>query len=244
MVTNDISQLSFLTVAFNAQQVVETLITFCGFRKVGLWYHVLEFHRKSACVDHLAFSITCMYTHTLDADLGSCGIEVLVFQIAEVASVDGISPVAGKFFNIKVVSTHSDFFVRVETYTYISVLDFIMVSEIAHSLYDFSNSCFIVCTKKCRAISYDDVLAFVGFQFRKFIDFGEDAWTQFNIFAIIVADDACLDVFSTCIWTGVHVRYKSDGRCLFLGIAFQCSVDVTHIVHLYIAKPLLFQFVF
>ena len=90
----------------------------------------------------------------------------------------------------------------------------------------------------------DDVIAFIGFQFREFIDSGEDAWTQFNIFAIIVADDACLDVLATCIWTGVHVRYKSDGRCLFLGIAFQCSVDVTHIVHLYIAKPLLFQFVF
>ena len=104
-----------------------------------------------------------MYTHTLDADLGSCGIEVFVFQIAEVTSVNGISPVAGKFFYVKVVSTHSDFFVRVEADTYISVLDFIMVSEIAHSLYDFSNSCFIVCTKKGCAISYDDVLAFVNF---------------------------------------------------------------------------------
>ncbi len=48
-------------------------------------------------------------------DLGTSGIEVLVFQVAQVAAVNGVSPVAGKLVYIEVMSTHTDLLVRVES---------------------------------------------------------------------------------------------------------------------------------
>ena len=78
-----------------------SLVTFGLFRSFCLRNHVLEFHSQSACVDHLALGITCMHAHALDVDLGSSSIEVLVFQVAQVAAVDGVSPVAAELLYIE-----------------------------------------------------------------------------------------------------------------------------------------------
>ena len=141
------------------------------------------------------------------------------------------------------MGTHADFLVRVEAYADVSVLDFLMVAEVAHCLYDFSDARLVVCTEQGSSISYDDVLALVRLEFWEFFYAGDDARTEFDILAVVVLDDASLDVFSAGIRTGVHVRDEADGRSLFLGIALQGGVDVAHVVHLYVAQTFFLQFV-
>ena len=184
-----------------------------------------------------------MHAHALDVDLGSSSIEVLVFQIAQVTAVDGVCPVAAELLYIEVMGAHADFLVWIEAHADVSVLDFLMVAEVAHCLYDFSDARLVVCTEQGSSICYDDVLALVRLEFREFFYAGDDARTEFDILAVIILDDAGLDVFSAGIRTGVHVRDEADGRSLFLGIALQGGVDVAHIVHLYVAQTFFLQFV-
>lgn len=44
--------------------------------------------------------------------------------------------------------THTDFLVRIETYSDVAVLDFVVVAQIAHSLYDFSDARLVVSTQQ------------------------------------------------------------------------------------------------
>ena len=122
------------------------------------------------------------------------------------------------------MGAHADFLVWIEAHADVSVLDFLMGAEVAHSLYDFSDARLVVCTEQGSSIGYD-------------------ARTEFDILAVVILDDASLDVFSAGIRTGVHVRDEADGRSLFLGIALQGGVDVAHIVHLYVAQTFFLQFV-
>ena len=110
-----------------------------------------------------------MHAHTLDLDLGTSGIEVLVFEVAQVAAVNGVSPVAGKLVYIEMMSSHTDLLVRVEAYTYVAVLDFVVVAQIAHRLYDFGNTSLVVGSQQSGAVCDDDVFALMGFQLRELV---------------------------------------------------------------------------
>ena len=108
-----------------------------------------------------------MHAHTLDLDFGTSCIEVLVFEVAQVAAVNGVSPVAGKLVYIEMMSSHTDLLVRVEAYTYVAVLDFVVVAQIAHRLYDFCNTSLVVGSQQSGAVCDDDVFALMGFQLRE-----------------------------------------------------------------------------
>lgn len=60
--------------------------------------------------------------------------------------------------------THTDFLVRIETYADISVLDFIVVAQIAHSLYDFCDARLVVSTQQGSTVCHDDILSLVSLQ--------------------------------------------------------------------------------
>ena len=167
MIADDVAELCLLAAALDADEVVETLVAFSLLRSLVLRNHILEFHSQSACIHHLALGIACMNAHALDNDLGSGSIEVLVFQIAQVAAIYGVRPVAAKFLYVEMMCTHTDFLVRIETYSDVAVLDFIVVAQIAHSLYDFSDARLVVSTQQGSTVCYDDILALVSLQLRE-----------------------------------------------------------------------------
>ena len=146
-----------------------------------------------------------MYAYSLDMNLGSSGIEVLVFQVAQVATVNGVSPVATKLLYIEVMGTHTDFLIRIEAHTDVAMLDFLMVAEVAHGLYDFSDTCLVVCTEQGCTVCNDDIFTLVSLEFGEFLNAADDAWTQFDILAVIVFDDASLNVLSAGVRTSIHV---------------------------------------
>ena len=167
VVADDVAELGFLASALDANEVIETLIALSSLWRLVLGNHVLELYGESAGVHHLALGITGMHTYTLDLDLGASSIEVLVFEIAQVAAVNGVSPVAGKLVYIEMMSSHTDLLVRVEAYAYVAVLDFVVVAQIAHRLYDFGNTSLVVGSQQSGAVCDDDVFALMGFQLRE-----------------------------------------------------------------------------
>ena len=205
VVADDIAELGFLATALNTEQVIESLVTLCLLRSLGLRYHILELYSQAACIHHLALGVTSMYAYSLDMNLGSSGIEVLVFQVAQVATVNGVSPVAPKLLYIEVMGTHTDFLIRIEAHTDVAMLDFLMVAEVAHGLYDFSDTCLVICTEQGSTVCHDDVLTLVSLELREFLDAADDSRAQFDILAVIVLDDAGLDVLSAGVRTGIHV---------------------------------------
>ena len=244
VVADDVAQFGFLAAALDAQQVIEALVALGLFRSFALRNHILELYRQSACVHHLALGVACMHAYSLDVNLGTCSVEVLIFQVAQVATVHGVSPVATKLLHVEVMGSHADLLVRIEAHTDVAMLDFVVVAQVAHRLYNLGDARLVVGAKQGSAVGHDDVLALVSFQLREFLYARDDARAQLDVFAVIILDDASLDVLSAGIRRCIHVGDKSDGRSFFLGIALEGGVDVAHVVHLHIGETFFLKLMF
>ena len=110
-----------------------------------------------------------MHAHTVDCNLGTCGVEVLIFQFAHVTTVHGICPFTSETLHVEVVGTHANLLVGIESHTNITMLDFLVVAQIAHRLYNLGNARLVVSTQEGMAVSHDKVLAYVVEQFRELL---------------------------------------------------------------------------
>ena len=167
VVADDVAQLGFLAVAVDAQQMVEALIAVGGLGDVGLGNEGVELASQTTGVDHLALGITRVYAHTLDDDLGGSSIEVLILQVAQVAAIHGVGPLASELLDIEVMGTHAYLLVGIESHTDVAVLDFVVVTQIAHRLDNLGYTRLVVGTEQRVAVGHDDVLALVVEQLGK-----------------------------------------------------------------------------
>ncbi len=224
--------------------MVESLIALRGFRQVGFRNHVVELTSQPVGVHHLSFGIARMNADTLDKDLSTCSIEILELQLAQVTAIDGVAPFAAKLLHVEMVGTHADFLVRIESHANLSVFYLLMVAQEAHRLYYFGNTSLVVSSQESGPVRNDEVFALVQQQFRKLLRCRYDAWRQFYVCAVVVADDAGLYVLAAGIGTRVVVRDETNRRHLLLRVSLQRSIDITFVVHLHVGEPFTFQFVF
>ena len=221
----------------------ETLVALGGFRCLVGRQHAYKFCSQQVGVHHLALGISGMHAHPLEADFGSCCIEVFKFQVAQVAAVDGIGPLAAKLLHVKVVCTHADFLVGVESHADVSMLYFVVVAQPAHGLYDFGNARLVVSTQQGVPVGHDQVFALVSEQFWKFLGRRHDTLRKHDVVAVIVSDDARLHVGTAAVGRRVIVADETDGGHLFLDVRFQRGIHISHLVHLHIVKALFFELV-
>ena len=100
-------------------------------------------------------------------DFGPGSIEVLILQFAQVPSVNGVGPLAAELLYIEMVCAPAYFLIGVKAYAYVSVLDFIVIAQIAHRLHDFCDACLVVSPEQRGAVGDDKVFPDVFFQFGK-----------------------------------------------------------------------------
>ena len=144
VVADDIAHLGLFHMTLDTQQMVETLITLCGLRRLVLWQHVCQLCSQSIGINHFPFGIARMYADAFDGDLCTGGIEVLKFQFAHIAAVHRIGPFATELLHVKVVGTHTDFLIGVKGDADIAVLDLLVIAQVAHRLDNLSDACLVV----------------------------------------------------------------------------------------------------
>ena len=99
----------------------------------------------------------------------------------------------------------TDFLVGIEPHTNVSVLDFVMVAQIAHGLDNLRNAGFVVRAQQCGAVGHDQVFTHMLLQFGKLLHRRHDAVAQHDVLAVVIAYDAGLDVLSAGVGAGVVV---------------------------------------
>ena len=159
VVTDDIAELCFFTTAFDTDKMIEALIAFCLLWYLCCWDHVVELTCQTAGINHLSLGITCMNAYAMDKHLSTSSIEVLIFKLTEVATINGIAPFATKLLYIKVMRTHTNLFVWVESNTDVTMFYLVVVTKETHSLYYLSYTCLVVSTQQCRTVCYDEVFS-------------------------------------------------------------------------------------
>ena len=128
-----------------------------------------------------------MDDEALNLDLGRGGVEVLIFQLALVTSVYGVSEVTPEALHVKIVGSAPYLLIRIEGYSDGTMLYLRMVAEIAHRLHYLGYACLIVSSEKGRTVSLYDALP-------------------------TLLHYLCLDVGSGTVGLGVIMRYKPYDR--------------------------------
>src|SRR5574344_90217 len=108
-----------------------------------------------------------MDVSSVDMNLCTCGIKVLVFELSYFSSVKGIGVVCSEFFYIKFGNAPSYLLIGSKTYLYLSVFDIGMIHDIFRCIHYFSYTGLVVCTKQCGSVCCNKCLTLIVKHFRK-----------------------------------------------------------------------------
>lgn len=87
MVAYDVGEHSLFDVAFHAHEVVEAFVAFGVFGSLPAWQHDHELVGYAHGVDHLVLGIAGVDVAAYEGDFGHGGVEVLVLELADLASL-------------------------------------------------------------------------------------------------------------------------------------------------------------
>ena len=124
--------------------MVEALIALGLLRCLFCRKHRHKLSCQATGVHHLTLGIARMHAYTFYIYLSAGGVEVLKLQFAYVAAVHRVGPVTAELLHIKVVGTHADLLVRIESDADVAVLYFRVVSQPTHRLDDFCDARLVV----------------------------------------------------------------------------------------------------
>ena len=242
VVADDVRQRGVLHVRLQARQVEESLVALSGLRRLVLGQQSHELGCQQAGVHHLALGIARMHADTFNINLGRGGIEVLELQLAHVATVHGVGPLATEALHVEMVGTHAYLLVGVEGYAYVAVGNLLVLLQIDHGLHNLGYAGLVVSTQQRRAVGHDEVFAHVVQQLGKLAWRRDNALGEQNVLAVVLLDYLCLDAGTRAVGRRVVVGNETDGGHLVLDVRLQRGVDVTLVVHLDIAQSLSLQF--
>ena len=208
--------------------MIEAFVSFCGTRRFISRQQRSIFIGHQQRVNHLILCIARVHITSLYPNLCSCSIEILKFQFADFSSVHGISPFRTKFLHIKLVSSQTDFLIRIKTDTNITMLDFRMCNQISHRTYNFCNSGLIVRSQQGMPVGHNQILTYMIQQFREISRRQNNILfrTQRNILSIVFLNDTRFHILSAHIRTGIHVSNKADHRNLMVHIRRKCGKQI------------------
>ena len=200
--------------------MVEALVARCVLRALLHRKEGVELHTDEGCILHLALGSAWVHVASLDTDCGSCCIEVLILEFADLATIEGVGVLCTEFLHIELHYSSSDLLVRSETDLDVSVLELRVLHDVLGSVHNLSYTCFVICSKKSCSVCSDESLALVLGHFRElaWLEAQSGNSLQRDLSAIIVLDDLRLDVGSGSVRRGVSVSDETYSRHIFSAV--------------------------
>ena len=166
-----------------------------------------------------------------DLDLRAGRVEVLIFQLAECAAVDGIGVICAEALHIKSVGPASDLLVGRKGEFDGSMRLFGCKQQLCGGQ-DLRHACLIVRAEQRRAVRDDQALADRVFQLRVFLRRKHDVllFVQDNIAAVVRLCDARADVLAGGVGRGVHVGDEAIDGDFFVTVRRHGAVDVAVLI--------------
>ena len=132
--------------------MIKTFKTSCRRRSFVSRERLDKLSSEKPSIYHFSISITRVYAQSVDFDNRSSCIKVLIFYLAHITSVHGVSPFSTEFFYIELVCSFPDFFIRVESHSYSPVFYLRMLDKVFCGCHDFCYSRLVISSEKARSI--------------------------------------------------------------------------------------------
>ena len=212
--------------------MIKALVIFRVIRRLQRREQAVQLHGDERGVDHLALRGAGVDGLAADLDLRAGRIEVLIFQLAECAAVDGIGVIRAEALDIKPVGPASDLLVGRKGQPD-SAVRLAGREQQLRGGQDLRHACLIVCAEQRRAVRDDQALADGIFQLRVFRRGKHDVFlfVQHHVAAVIGLCDACADVLAGRVGRGVHVGDEAVDRNVLFAVCWDSAVDVAVLVN-------------
>lgn len=159
--------------------------------------------------------IARVHVAALNLDLGACGVEVLVLQFALEAAVHRVGEVGAERLHVEMIHAAAHLLVGREADADLAVLDLGVRHQVLRGRHDLGYAGLVVGAEQRRAVGVDERVA------HEFAQLGEvghahgDLPVERNVAAVVLLDDARLDVRAAHVGRRVHVGDEAhDGGVL------------------------------
>ena len=177
-----------------------------------------------------------MHAGPAQPDLCRRCVEILVFQLAHIAAVHGVGPLAAEGRNVEMVGTAANLLVGREGNPYPPVAHLGVVAQPDHGLHRLGDAGLVVGTQQRVAVSDDEVFAYVGKQFGKNLGRERHALAERDVTAVVVLHDAGLHVSAGAVGAGVVVGDEAYRGEVAGRVCGQRGVDVATVVEHHVVQ--------
>ena len=220
MVPYNIGYVCLLNCAVYTNHVEESLITGSELRPLLHRKHSVKLHCNDDCIYHLVLCITRMHIASLDMDLCTGSIEILVLKLSNLSAVHCIGILCTKLLHIKLVHATSNLLVGSKTNLNLSVLELRVLHNVLHCSHNLCNTGLVICTKKGCSVGCNQSLANILPYLREICHRQSDSkrGIQHNVLTVIILNDLRLDILAACIRGSIYVGNETHSRNLLLYI--------------------------
>ena len=118
----------------------------------------IKFVSNTRRIDHFIFCTSWMNTSSVNFDFCTKSIEVFIFYNVNISPINSISILSVEIFNIKMITTMSNFFIRRKSNTNRAVR-YLLGLQVFNQCHNLSNSGFIVSSQNGCAVGRDQCVA-------------------------------------------------------------------------------------
>ena len=205
VVPQDIIQGRCVDIPLHIAQVIEPLAAVGRLRPCHHRQRCMEFHRQVAGIDHLALGAAGVDRQPPEGDGRIRGIEVLVFDAAHIAAVNGIGKIGTKTGDIKQQCAFPDLLIRRKADAQLAMGE-VFRQQGLYCGQDLCHTRLIICTQQRSAIGRDQGLPFHAGQKREggYLHHGTGA-RQCNVLAVVMLVQHRTHPLTAGIGSGIHM---------------------------------------
>ena len=210
VVADDVAQRSPLHRAVHTDAVVETFVALGVLRTLGGGQHRLQFARHVDGVDHLRLGVARVDVAALNLDLRARGVEVLVFQFAFHAAVNGVGEIGAEGFHVEEIHAPAHLLVGREADADLAVFHLGVRQQIFRGGHDFRHARLVVGAQQRRAVGVDQRVPLEEGQLRELRNLHRQLAVQGDVAAVVLLDHAGFHLLAAHVRRGVHVGDEAD----------------------------------
>ena len=146
----------------------------------------------------------------MDVDFGARGVEVLVLQFALHAAVDGVGEVGAESLDVEEIHAAAHLLIGREADADFAVFDFGMREQVLRGGHDLGHARLVVGAEQRRAVGVDQRVSLEELQFGEVRDPHRELAVQRDVAAVVLLDDAGLDILAAHVGRRVHMGDEAD----------------------------------
>ena len=143
-------------------------------------------------------------------DFGTCGVEVLILQLALHTAIDRIGKLSAEILDVEVIDTATNLLIGRETNADLAVLHLGVGQQVLRCGHNLGNTRLVVSAEQRRAVGMDQRMSLEELQLGEVLDAHRQLIVELDVATLIALNHLRFNIFTTHIGCRIDVRDKAN----------------------------------